>query len=76
MTANELAARYRGYAADCIKVAAGLTDPANKLMLLNMAAAWIALAEQAERNGILTLLCETSEPPASQIPLSSDRSQV
>lgn len=76
MTATEIAARYRGYAADCVKVASELTVSASKLRLLDVASAWIALAEQAERNASLSLIYETPEPSASQIPLSSDTSRA
>jgi hypothetical protein len=59
MSPKEIAARYREHAASCIKVAAGLSEISNKLMLLDMAHAWIALAEQAEKNEALAVVYET-----------------
>lgn len=61
MTPNEIAARYREYAANCIAVSQTLTSAAERLNLLDMAQAWITLAIQAEKNGRLTLVYETPD---------------
>ncbi len=47
----ELAHRYREHAAHCLKIAQDVADLRSKLSLLDMAQAWVALAEQAEKNG-------------------------
>jgi len=51
MSPADLAARYREHAADCVKIAPGCSDPANKLSLLEMARSWLRLADHAEKNG-------------------------
>jgi len=61
MGPSELAARYREYAAKCIAVAQGLQGEAEKLSLLDMAQAWLALADLALRNGHLQPVYETPE---------------
>jgi hypothetical protein len=50
MAARELSATYRLHATHCIEVAGKSADLENKLSLLNMARAWVLLAEQAEKN--------------------------
>ena len=45
------AAQYRRYAADCVRVAQAIHDPADKAMLLQMAKIWIDMAEKAEKKG-------------------------
>lgn len=66
MTAAELATRYRLHAADCIKLAQSIAEAAGKLSLLDMAQAWIALAEQAVKNGETVPVDETpATPPRS-----------
>ncbi len=42
------AEQYRQYAAECIRLAQQSPDPAEKNILLSMAAAWRRLAEHAE----------------------------
>jgi hypothetical protein len=49
ITGAESAARYWGYAAQCLIVAQRQDNVADRLILLNMAQAWAALAEQTER---------------------------
>jgi hypothetical protein len=49
MTAAQLATRYRGYAAQCVIIAQRQADANEKLTLLDMAHAWIAIAEGMER---------------------------
>jgi hypothetical protein len=48
--ARELSATYWLHATHCIEVAGKSADLGNKLSLLNMARAWMLLAEQAEKN--------------------------
>jgi hypothetical protein len=40
--------RYRQYAAQCVRVAQQVNDPADKTMLLDMAEVWRWMAEKAE----------------------------
>jgi hypothetical protein len=39
---------YRRYAADCVRVARLINNPADKAMLLDMAQKWRSLAEREE----------------------------
>jgi len=45
MHGTELVQRYRSYAAKCIKISRNVSDPAGKLILLEMAQTWLKLAE-------------------------------
>jgi hypothetical protein len=55
---------YRTYAAQCVELARKASDPETRLALLNMARAWLVLAEQADRNiHAPTLVYETPEQP-------------
>jgi hypothetical protein len=45
----QLAARYRGYAAQCLVVAQRQETISDKLTLIKMAQAWVVLAEQIRR---------------------------
>jgi hypothetical protein len=49
ITPAQLAARYWGYAAQCLTVARRQDKAADRLALVNMAQAWATLAEQAQR---------------------------
>jgi hypothetical protein len=53
---------YRANAAQCIAVAQRTSDTSSKLALLEMARAWLLLAEQGEKNGETTLVYETPPP--------------
>lgn len=46
---SEPVAYYRMYAAHCAEMAAEFPDPARRASLLEMAQAWRALAERAEK---------------------------
>jgi len=52
---------YRANAAECLVMASSVTDASNRASLLNMASAWLRLAELAEKNGRTDLVYET--PP-------------
>jgi len=41
-----LVERYRSYAAKCVELSSNVSDPAGKLVLLEMAHAWLKLAQQ------------------------------
>jgi hypothetical protein len=55
------AERYRRYAAECLSFARGMTSPASRAVLLDMAQSWITLADAAEKNAKAELVFE---PPA------------
>jgi hypothetical protein len=59
---------YRRHAADCVKSAESAGDAATKAELMNMAAAWLRLADQAEKNSHNDMVYETPDvaaPPKS-----------
>jgi hypothetical protein len=51
MPGNESVAAYRRYAANCVEMAKEFFEPNQKLTLLDMANAWLRLAEIAEKFG-------------------------
>jgi hypothetical protein len=53
---------YRVRAAQCIQLAQKTDDAHNKLTLLDMARAWLALVTQNDKNSQTTLVYETPEP--------------
>lgn len=53
---------YRIHAGVCLWLARKTTDRETKLILLDMARAWLALADQHEKNSHTTLVYETPEP--------------
>jgi hypothetical protein len=50
MLPAELAAQYLAHAAECFLIAQKLENAVERLSLVNMAHAWMVLAEQAEEN--------------------------
>jgi len=50
---EEVIAAYHLHAAHCTEIAERTSDLKNRLVLLKMAAAWLTLAEQAEKNGLV-----------------------
>jgi hypothetical protein len=63
MSPANLAARYRAFAAKCVVVAQNMANASEKLALIDMAQAWIDLADQAEKNGRFFVGYETAEMP-------------
>jgi hypothetical protein len=49
MSPGEAAASYRLYAAYCAEFAQQVPDPLRKVALLDMAQAWVRLAEHADK---------------------------
>ena len=47
-TAMVSSTRYRQYAADCVRQAQGETTAEDKTIMLNVALAWLRLAQQSE----------------------------
>jgi hypothetical protein len=60
MTPAQLVGLYRDRAAKCLLVARTQTSAAERMVLLDMAQAWIALAKQAEKNESLSVIYETT----------------
>jgi len=54
---------YWSVAAECVRLAAQIVDPERKLKLIDMAAIWMRLAEQAEKNSQTDLAYDA--PPLS-----------
>jgi len=54
---------YRLNAAQCVQTAHKTNDAEAKLALLDMAKAWLALADQADKNSMTELVYETPAPP-------------
>jgi len=52
--------QYRLFAAHCIGIAQETAEADRKLALLDMAQAWIALAEQAEKNSGMTIFSQAA----------------
>jgi hypothetical protein len=52
---------YERHAAECLLLAQQTTDPQNRAVLIEMAQAWLRLADQAEKNTRTDLVYET--PP-------------
>jgi hypothetical protein len=53
---------YRVHAAQCIQLAQKTDDPDTKLVLIDMARSWLALANQNDKNSQTALVYETPEP--------------
>lgn len=53
---------YRQYALECLRLANDTHEPSMKAVLIDMAQAWIRLAEQAHRNRQLSLVYEAPSP--------------
>jgi hypothetical protein len=72
MPGSEVVAAYRLHAAMCTEIAQRTSDLKNRLVLLKMAAAWLKLAEQAEKNQ----LYKTPEPLQQQQQPGADASKT
>lgn len=66
MQRAELVQRYRSYAARCLKISRNISDPAGKLMLLEMAQSWLKLAEEAVERAETVVVHETAVSDAPQ----------
>jgi hypothetical protein len=64
ITPAQLAAHYRGYAAQCVIVAQHQHSAGDRLTLINMAQAWSALAEQTEKGASLLIVSEMPDDVA------------
>ena len=53
---------YRQHALECLRLANDTHEPSMKAVLIDMAQAWIRLAEQAHRNRQLSLVYEAPSP--------------
>jgi hypothetical protein len=50
MAATDQARQHRRRAQECVDLAAKICDPAQRLLILQMARAWMYLAEKAEKD--------------------------
>jgi len=64
---------YRRYAAECLLIADGITDPKKRISLLAMAQAWLKLARGAEEQASATPLGQSPPSEASPSAISSPR---
>lgn len=62
MSGRENAKEYRLRAQHCLDIAMDMDDLSKRMVLLNMAQAWMLLADQADRNQTTDIVYET--PPA------------
>jgi hypothetical protein len=58
---------YRLHAVNCLTLAQHRADPGSKAALLAQARSWFALADRADRNSPLNLVCETPRPEQQQV---------
>ena len=65
MSGGDFLMTYRRNAAKCVEIAQRTSDVESRLALLDMAQAWLALAEQAMKNSETVLVYET---PAARRP--------
>jgi hypothetical protein len=63
---------YRQHAANCLELADETSDQTIRWGLIDMAHAWLRLAEQAEKNSRADLFYETPPQPASPAMAESD----
>jgi hypothetical protein len=42
--------KYRRHAVECLRIAEGLPDSLNRMLLIDMAQSWLVLAQQAEKS--------------------------
>ena len=57
--------KYRRHAVECLRIAEGVPDPRNRMLLIDMAQSWLVLAQQAENNPATDPVHETSPPPSA-----------
>jgi hypothetical protein len=69
MASSEAAVFYRLYASHCLEIAQDTAIPDRKAALLDMAQAWLMLAEQVDKNSDVVLVYEAPRPTA--IPTAS-----
>src|SRR6266511_1730964 len=65
--AVDKAEEYRRLAANCVSMAERVTNHQFKASLVDMAGAWLRLAEQAEKNSRTDLVYETPPRPSAQV---------
>ena len=59
--------KYRRHAVECLRIAEGVPDSINRMLLIDMAQTWLLLAQQAEKNLTTDLVYETPPLPADAI---------
>ena len=63
---------YKRNAAECLHVASVLTDPQQKAAMIEMAQAWVRLADQAIKNNQTDITYEVLEPRRADRPEAED----
>jgi hypothetical protein len=66
MQGAALVERYRSYAARCVGISRNVSDPAGKLVLLEMAQSWLKLAEQVADGAEASIAYESAVSDAAQ----------
>lgn len=61
-----LVGRYRSYAAKCVAISRNISDPAGKLVLLEMAQSWLSLAELAAEGAKSAIAHKSVAPDTAQ----------
>ena len=56
---------FKQYAADCMRQAEGQQSPEDRAILLNVALAWVRLAQQSQIADAAKRAVESAVPPAS-----------
>ena len=60
------AENFRQYAADCVRQAEAEQQPQDKNILLNVALAWIRLAQQSQAASVPIAEAQAGAPPADE----------
>jgi hypothetical protein len=69
--------KYRRHAVECLRIAEGVPDAANRMLLIDMAQSWLLLAQQSEKNLTTDLVYETPPPPGeSGRPVPQQQQQI
>ena len=63
---------YKRNAAECLRVASELTNPGSRAALMEMAQAWLRLADQAIKNNQTDIVYEDLARPPSRTPEAED----
>lgn len=62
------AGSYRSYGAHCVEIARDIADPSRKATFIDMARAWLALADLADHNESLQQVVQQQQQPQSDDP--------
>jgi hypothetical protein len=69
--------KYRRHAVECLRIAEGVPDSVNRMLLIDMAQSWLLLAQQSEKNLATDLVYETPPPPSEAgRPVAQQQQQI